>query len=102
MLYYILMHISCFMFSASELLLAIYFTCILVMEMMLDRSKLEQYSYSSSKCVIKQLRETRFNPCVGKSPWRKKWQPTPVFLVEKSHRQRSLVAYGPRGRKSQT
>ena len=57
MLYNILMHISCFMFSASELLLAIYFTCVLVMEMMLDRSKLEQYSYSSSKCVIKQPRQ---------------------------------------------
>ena len=57
MLYIILMHISCFMFFANELLLAIYFTCILVMEMMLDRSKLEQYSYSSSKCVIKQPRQ---------------------------------------------
>ena len=21
----------------------------------------------------------RFNPWVGKSPWRRKWQPTPVF-----------------------
>ena len=27
---------------------------------------------------------------VRKSPWRRKWQPTPVFLPEKSHRQRSL------------
>ena len=61
MLYNILMHISCFMFSASELLLAIYFTCVLVMEMMLDRSKLEQYSYSSSKWVIKQQRRLNIN-----------------------------------------
>ena len=34
---------------------------------------------------------------VGKIPWRKKWQPTPVFLPEKSHGQRSLVYYSPRG-----
>ena len=26
-------------------------------------------------------------------PWRRKWQPTPVFLPGKSHRQRSLVGY---------
>jgi len=26
------------------------------------------------------MRETRFNPRVGKIPWRRKWQPTPVFL----------------------
>ena len=26
-----------------------------------------------------------FNPCVGKTPWRRKWQPTPVFLPGESH-----------------
>ena len=31
--------------------------------------------------------------------WRRKWQPTPVFLPGKSHGCRSLVAYSPRGRK---
>ena len=34
-----------------------------------------------------------------KIPWRRKWQPTPVFLPGKRHGQRSLGAYGPRGRK---
>ena len=29
--------------------------------------------------------------------WRRKWQPTPVFLPGKSHRQRSLVGYSPWG-----
>ena len=29
--------------------------------------------------------------------WSRKWQPTPIFLLKKSHRQRSLVGYGPRG-----
>ena len=32
-------------------------------------------------------------------PWRRKWQPTPVFLPGKFHRQRSLVGYSPWGRK---
>ena len=34
----------------------------------------------------------RFDPWVGKIPWRRKWQPTPVFLPGKSHGQRSLAA----------
>ena len=31
--------------------------------------------------------------------WRRKWQPTPVTLLGKSHGQRSLVDYSPRGHK---
>ena len=31
-----------------------------------------------------------FNPWVGKIPWRREWQPIPVFLPAESHRQRSL------------
>ena len=31
--------------------------------------------------------------------WRRKWQPTPVFLPEKSHGRRRLVGYSPRSRK---
>ena len=30
---------------------------------------------------------------VGKIPWRRTWQPTPVFLPGESHGQRSLVGY---------
>ena len=32
---------------------------------------------------------------LGRSPWRRKWQPTPVFLPGKFFRQRSLVGYSP-------
>ena len=45
------------------------------------------------------LQETRVHPWVGKIPWRRKWQPTPVFLPEKSHGPWSLVGYHPWGRK---
>ena len=34
-------------------------------------------------------------PEVGKIPWSRKWQPTPVFLPGKSHGQRSLAGYSP-------
>ena len=40
-----------------------------------------------------------FDPWVGKIPWRKKWEPTPVFLLGESHRQGSLRSYGPWGYK---
>ena len=45
------------------------------------------------------MQETRFDPWVGKIPWRRKWQPTPVLLPGESHGQRSLVGYSPWGRK---
>ena len=34
-------------------------------------------------------------PESGRDPGEGKWQPTPVFLPEKLHRQRSLVGYSP-------
>ena len=34
-------------------------------------------------------------PGPGKIPWRKEWQPTPVFLPGEFHRQRSLASYSP-------
>ena len=37
------------------------------------------------------IRRRRFNPWVGKIPWRRRWQSTPVFLPKKSHGQRSLA-----------
>ena len=41
------------------------------------------------------MQRPRFNPQVGKIPWRRKWKPTPVFLPEKFHGQRSLAGYSP-------
>ena len=40
---------------------------------------------------------TGFDPWVGKIPWRKKWQPTPVSLPGKSCGPRSLVGCSPWG-----
>ena len=44
-------------------------------------------------------RRCGFDPRVGKIPWRKAWQSTPVFLPGESHGERSLVGYRPRGRR---
>ena len=41
-------------------------------------------------------------PGLGRFPWRRKWQPTPVFLPGEFHGQRSLAGYSPWGRKSRT
>ena len=45
-----------------------------------------------------QCRRRGFDPRIGKIPWRRKWQPTPVLPGE-SHGQRSLAGYSPRGDK---
>ena len=39
----------------------------------------------------------RFDPWIGKIPWGRKWQPTPVFLPGEFHGQRNLVGYSPWG-----
>ena len=51
------------------------------------------------KRLCLQCRRPRFNPSVGNIPWRREWQPTPVFLPGESHGQRSLVGYSPWCRK---
>ena len=48
---------------------------------------------------ICQCRRLWFNPWSRKIPWRRKWQPTPIFLPGKSHGQSSLVGYSPWGHK---
>ena len=47
------------------------------------------------KRIYSQCRRHRFDPWVGKIPWRRKQQPTPVFLPGESHGQRSLAGYSP-------
>ena len=45
------------------------------------------------------VQETKFDPRFGKIPWRRVWQPTPVFLPEELQEQRSLEGYSPWGHK---
>ena len=48
-----------------------------------------------SSCRCRSHRRHEFNPWVRGIPWKRKWQPTPVFLPRKSHGLRSLVGYSP-------
>ena len=52
-------------------------------------------SGKESACQCRRCKRRGFDPWVGKIPWRRAWQPTPVFLPGKSHGQRSLVGYSP-------
>ena len=46
---------------------------------------------------VQETRRGGFDPWDGKIPWRRTWQPTPVFLSGESRGQRSLEGYSPRG-----
>jgi len=50
---------------------------------------------TSGKEHLLPCKRSEFDPWVGKIPWSKKRQPTPVFLSRKFHGQRSLVGYNP-------
>ena len=54
---------------------------------------------SNGKASACSCRRPGIHPWVGKIPWRRQWQPTPVLLPGKSHVRRSLVGYSPWGHK---
>jgi len=60
----------------------------LIIEIFLDDSAIKNLRAMQEICI-----EGRggANPWVRKMPWRRKWQPTAVFLPGKSHGQRSLM-----------
>ena len=51
--------------------------------------------WRSGKESAGQFRRHVFDPWVRRIPWRREWQPTPVFLPGESHGQRSLGGHGP-------
>ena len=48
-------------------------------------------------CQCRRHRRCGFNPWVWKIPWRRAWQPTPVFCPGEAHGERSLEGYSPQG-----
>ena len=44
-------------------------------------------------CQCRRCKRARFDPWVGKTTYRRKWQPTPVFLPGESHGPRDLVVH---------
>ena len=53
-------------------------------------------------CQCRRCKRHRFSPWVGKIPWRRAQQPTPVFLPGEPHGQRSLGATVPGVAQSRT
>ena len=54
-------------------------------------------SYKAPTCHFRRHKRYEFDPWVGKIPWRRTWQRTPVFLPGESCGQRSLTGYHPQG-----
>ena len=50
-------------------------------------------------CQCRTHKRCRLILLVRKIPWRRAWQPTPVFLPEESHGQKNLAGYSPWGPK---
>ena len=50
-------------------------------------------SDKESACQCRNRKRFGFDPWVGKIPWSRKWQPAPIILPGKSHRQRSLAVH---------
>ena len=77
--------------------------CLLAFGLSLTSSEncglLRWRSGEESACQCRRRKGSGFNPLVAKIPWRRKWQPTPVFLPGKFHGQRSLVGYSSWGHK---
>ena len=48
-----------------------------------------------SACQYRRHKRCGFDPWVGKIPWKRKWQSTPIFLPRKFRGQRSLAGYSP-------
>jgi len=45
-------------------------------------------------CQCRRCKKCRFNPWVRKIPWRRAWQPTPIFMFGESHGQRESPGAG--------
>ena len=64
------------------------------------KAKYRWHSGKESSCQCRRHRSCGFNLWVRKIPWRRKRQPTPVFFLAKSNRQRNRAGYSPGGCKT--
>ena len=65
--------------------------------LLLDKPSRELPRWTNGKESACQCKRHRFNPWVRKIPWRRAWQPTPIFLPGEPHGHRSLAGFSPRG-----
>ena len=69
----------------------------LVLESSGSRAWVRAWSFFFFNCgkIHLKFRDEDLITRLGRSPWSRKWQPTPVLLPGKSHGQRSLAGYSP-------
>ena len=75
------------------------YVCVRVCVYMLVKGFPGGASGEETACQCRRCKRCRFDLWVWKIPWRKAWQPTPVFLPGEAHGQRSLAGYSPYDRK---
>ena len=75
--------------SLYSLLHEMFFECLLQL--------LRWCSGKEYTCKCRRCKRWGFNPWVGKIPWRRKWQPTPVFWPGEFQGQRNLGVHGSMG-----
>ena len=78
----------------NDFLIAIIFKGVSLLIRVLQKKNVCVCVCVASQVVLRH-KKCRFNSWVRKSPWKRAWQPTPVFLPGESHGLRSLVGYSP-------
>ena len=68
--------------------------CLTLCDLM-DCSFLGGVSGKEPACQCRRHKRCKFDPWVGRIPWRRAWHPILVFLPGESHGQRRLVGYSP-------
>ena len=76
--------------------------CIMIRRSIQEKDITVEIYIAQSVKNLPAMQRPGFGSWVGKIPWRRKWQPTPVFLPGESHGQKSLAGYSLWGCKSRT
>ena len=102
--YFIMVHdpfyilLGCFAHILLRIFFSVLITCTFLTLLCLCNIRgLLQVAQMVKNLPAKQ--ETRVQFLSGKIPWRRKWQPTPVFLPGESHGKRNRLGYSPWGLK---
>ena len=72
-----------------------HFALLLSLPLITPRVHLKKKKWRIGTCLCLPVQETQVCSDIRKIPWKRKWQPTPVFLPGKSHGQRNLAGYSP-------
>ena len=93
-----------YMFSLHYISVLLYYTCICIIINMLSLFIISLYFWVCSLVAqavknLSAMQDTWFDCWVRKIPWRREWQPTPVFFPGEFHGHRILVVYSPWGHK---